>query len=288
MKKIVLFCFLFIFSVSQVFSASVSLESEVSTIELWQTFDVYIDVQRDDTESVEIDTIWWIENFSILWQSQQERYVNINGEVQTETKLLFTLQPKQSGDFDLWPVSATSSWVTFSSNTVDIQVVSENTIAPQTEVPESVDILDIFEESENNISLKWYPLFILVFFILFYVLVAKFMKKDNVLKVEEPPLVVNKNDIFISRLRKLKTNAWKQEKAKFYSAYNEIIREFLASNWYTNAEKMTLKEIKILDISNAQLLSIFEESYTREFDTRTDTIDDRKKLIDSFIVQLKK
>ena len=286
MKRIVLLLTLFFLSFAEVFSASIELNSEASEVQMWDSFDVFIDVERQDAEQVSIETISWIENFSILGQSNSERYVNINGEVQTQTKILFTLQPKMTGSFELWPVNGSASWAVITSNTVSIEVIWEESSTDDIVSSENSDILDIFEETESNISLRWYPLLVLVFLFLFYVLIAKFMKKQTSIpiEVEETP---SQNEILISKLRKLKRSASKQEKAQFYGSCNEIIRDFLATSWYKNAEKMTLKEIKTLDIANTELVWLFEESYKREFDTRKDTPESRKKLIDDFIVQLK-
>lgn len=288
MKKTFLFITLLLLSAWQVFSANLVLESETSRVELWERFDIYIDVQRDDAESVDSLTIAWIEDFTILGQSTQERFVSINGEVQTQTKLLFTLQGKQSWEFELWPARATTwSWE-ISSNILSIQVWSVDAVSADESLWDTDDILDIFEETSHKTSLKWYPLLVVLFFVVFYFLISKLLHKKDAIVPEMTQQVESQNDILIWKLKKLKRNAWKQEKSEFYGSYNELVRVFLSSAGYKNTDKMTLKEIKTLDISNTDILSLFEQSYIREFDSKTETIDQRKQLVDDFIAQLKK
>jgi len=79
-----------------------------------------------------------------------------------------------------------------------------------------------------------------------------------------------------------------KETHDFYSDFNNIMREFFALLWYKNTEKMTLREISKLWIENKNILSIFKESYTKEFDDKKDMLEQRKKMIDDFIQELKK
>jgi len=264
-----------------VFAANLKLESQISAVSIWESFDITVSVDESTNSEVSIDTIGWIENFSFLGQSSQQRYVNINGEVESQNKLLITLIAKTPWVFTLWPVSASFSWDTIESNTIEITVWEASIKSAEGEG--DVDILDIFEGDDEKMYFNWHPLIFIVFFSIFYLVVSRFFRKGHSHEQESSVKPESPTDILISKLKKLKRSAAKVEKSDFYWSCNDLIRDFLKESGYKNAPKMTLKEIKKIDIKNKKLLAVFEESYRREFDNKDDTIDERKKLIDTFI-----
>ena len=151
------------------------------------------------------------------------------------------------------------------------------------------ELHDIDDKVDSSLILKWYPVFIVLFLFLFYFMASKVFNTSEVVSEIETEII--KEDIWelsITKLRKLKRQVEKKEKSEFYAESNAIIRDFLESLWHKNTQQMTLKEIKKLKIENKNLLELFSQGYTREFDDREDTTEERKILIDSFIKELKK
>ena len=283
MKRFLLLFLTFHLSLAQVFAVELFLDVEISQVQVWENFDITIDVNREQWEEVSIETIEWIENFTILWQSNQERYVDINGQVEVSTKLLFTLQPKTDGSFTIGPVHATSSWSNISSNTVDLQVWS--TIVKPNVDEKPLEIQDIFEEIETKTDINWYPLLFLIFFIIFYFVIQNLLKKEPK-KITQVVEKIDPNQLYIKRLKLLKQQSESFSKDLFYAEYASIIRGYIESLWYKNAWKMTLKEVQKLNISNSKVLQLFEKSYTNEFNEKEDTLSQRMSLIDDFIKEL--
>ena len=285
--RILILCFtLFYISVSFAFAPELNISSNVSDVEIWESFDIIIDAYPE-SKKVTLNTIEWIENFTFLGQSESQRYVNINGDTQSQRQLYITLIGKQEWVFTIWPVDATIWWVTLISNTIEVEVSTEQqTISPASD--ETWDILDIFDTSDRKLGFNYLPFLIAWFFIVFFILIKKFMKKPKSETVSVPQPEVSQNSRLISELKSLKRKSSKLEKSDFYSQFNTIMREFFSFLWYKNTEKMTLREISKLWIENKNILSIFENSYTKEFDDKKDILEQRKKMIDDFIQELKK
>ena len=291
MKIIATFFVLFFTIINWVLGANIELSSDATQVQIWESFDIVIDVYPEEWEEVSIDTITWIEDFRFLGQSRSQRFVNINGDTQSQTQLYLTLIAQKQWVFTLWPVIAIASGNELSSNTIEIEVIDMNSVGNTQNIDASEvssDILDIFDTSDRKISFNYLPFIIAWFFIVFFILIKKLMKKPKPETVSVPEPEISQNDRLISELKSLKRKSSKLEKTDFYSDFNNIMREFFALLWYKNTEKMTLREISKLWIENKNILSIFKESYTKEFDDKKDMLEQRKKMIDDFIQELKK
>ena len=285
MRILVLFFTLFFTFTNWVFGASIELSLDATQVQVWESFDLIIDVYPDDWEQVNIETILWIEDFTLLGQSSSQRYVSINGETQSQNQLYLTLIAENQWDFTIWPASATGSWSMIQSNAVEIKVWNDTIASP---ADSWWDILDIFEASDRKLTFNYLPFLIAWFFIIFFILIKKLMNKPEPETIPTPESEISENDRLISQLKSLKRKSSKVEKTDFYSEFNSIMREFFTLLWYKNTEKKTLREISKLWIENKNILSIFKESYTKEFDYKKDTLEQRKKMIDDFIQELKK
>lgn len=289
MRKIAIYILLLFISIPT-YGLGIELSSEVSEVQEWESFDIIIDIDTSGQDEIALDTIGWIENFDILAQSRSQRFVSINWETETQDRLLFTLIPKSIWDFTLWPVSAVSSGSTINSNTVDVSVVWEANTWIVNQRDQEEDILDIFESTDRKLSFNYIPFLLWGFLIVFFILIQRFFRKSDkqIDLVSDSEVEISQHDKLIAELKSLKKVSSKLEKTDFYSQFNGIMRDFFSVLWYKNTQKMTLKEIQKLGISNKEILWIFAQSYRSEFDTKSDTLPERKRLIDSFIKQLQK
>ncbi len=289
MRKIAIYILLLFISIPT-YGLGIELSSEVSEVQEWESFDIVIDIDTSGQDEIALDTIGWIENFDILAQSRSQRFVSINWETETQDRLLFTLIPKSIWDFTLWPVSAVSSGSTINSNTVDVSVVWEANTWIVNQRDQEEDILDIFESTDRKLSFNYIPFLLWGFLIVFFILIQRFFRKSDkqIDLVSDSEVEISQHDKLIAELKSLKKVSSKLEKTDFYSQFNGIMRDFFSVLWYKNTQKMTLKEIQKLGISNKEILWIFAQSYRSEFDTKSDTLPERKRLIDSFIKQLQK
>ena len=292
MRIIVLCIALFQIAVISAFSYEFDLSSDTSEVSVWESFDITLDIFPDDSEDVSIDTIGWIEAFTLLGQSQTQRQVNINGQLESQTQFYFTLIPKTQWVFTLWPIGWSIWWVELQSNMIEITVRDENNILPWTNTSDDQeeDILDIFESTDRKLSFNYLPFLLWGFLIVFFILIQRFFRKSDkeIEIVSDSEVEISQHDTLIVELKSLKKVSSKLEKTDFYSQFNGIMRDFFSVLWYKNTQKMTLKEIQKLGISNKEILWIFAQSYRSEFDTKSDTLPERKRLIDSFIKQLQK
>ena len=67
---------------------------------------------------------------------------------------------------------------------------------------------------------------------------------------------------------------------------NSYFREYFEILWIRNSDKLTLSEIKKLDL-NKSLISLFEKSYLNEFSNKKDLIKEKIELIDKLIKTIK-
>lgn len=161
---------------------------------------------------------------------------------------------------------------------------------------------DIFDIKWNEVFISWdillYPIFIVIFLIIFYILLDLIIKKSS-FTFENKKNYIRKNIkekyeyIIIDKLLKLELKIDKSEKNIFYMELNKLFRDYL---WYISSKhflKMTLKEIKLelllsKETANKNIITLFEKSYNEEFEEWKNTLNKKKKILNNFIILLKK
>lgn len=106
MRKIVL-TFILYFSLFFNFvfaSVDVNLSVDKQKLDINDNLSLSLSVSSDDAESINIDEIFWIENFDIVWQSKTSSYQNINWKTSIITNFNLVLKPKDNWTYYLWPV----------------------------------------------------------------------------------------------------------------------------------------------------------------------------------------
>ncbi|MDD2870678.1 MAG: hypothetical protein PHS49_01700 [Candidatus Gracilibacteria bacterium] len=130
-----------------------------------------------------------------------------------------------------------------------------------------------------------YQLIVILLLIGLYIYYNFYLNKktNKILKKDE--LTENKKNIII-QLKKLKKNSENYSKSNYYSEINKYFREYLGLLNINNADKLTLSDIKNLNLDN-ELVDLYEKSYLNEFNDKNDIKITRLEIIDNLIKLIK-
>lgn len=120
MKKIILLFWIFCFT--QTFALTSSLEIDKNKAQVDERVNLKLTINYWDDEQISVKEIKWIENFSIVWQSQSSNYLNNNWKINSVMELEFALSPKKKWNYDIWPVVLNDGKKDILTNSVKIDI----------------------------------------------------------------------------------------------------------------------------------------------------------------------
>lgn len=285
-KIILTISFLFSIAFVQAVDTDITLSSEVTKVNLDDSFNVNISLNLSGAIEVWEKTIEGIDKFYKLWESNSYRFESINWVNKWVYDILLSLKPKEVGEFIIWPVTLKLWDKTLVSNTIQIEVLWQQPKISQTEDKELTinDINDI-KWPKNTFKFSFWFLWIFIgvlFFTGFYYLLRYYFdlkEKEAKNKVNADNEIISKNKYFLDKLEKLWADSDSYNKSEFYSLINDFLREFLEFKWLSYARNMTFKELernkKLID---KDLFEIIKDTYFEEF-KKDDSDMDRKMLL---------
>ncbi len=142
MKKIILFIFLQIICISQIFALDIEINTQKKQYDLNENILINIEISSEENWNISIENIAWIDNFTQYGSSQKQETTIINGEVSTKSYVELILRAKQEWVYNIWPVEVKNNDEIIESNQVEITVWET----------EKLQNIDEKNEEENNIS----------------------------------------------------------------------------------------------------------------------------------------
>lgn len=297
--------FIVLFSIHGVFANDdISLQVSKSSLEVWQDFDVAIELKGDLSQGQNMQIkIDGLENFTTLSQSQSSSFRNINGNTSSILAYTVKLQTSEVWEFIIGPVTILKNGNEFqddASFTVSVwEVWSLTPLAPVVENQESQNIdwsneavsdIDDLRRTEFPKSLILL-LFIIIFLIAFYILVRFILReksKEHMVHEEiNPAIPVSYYQKKITELENLQTKLTSLKQQEFYRKYNHIIRDILTHEWVSWAQKATLSEMMESNtFQSSPIFAIFRESYYKEFADQQMSIEEEQIFIDKLVLLL--
>ena len=276
---------------------SVVISWDTENLEFGDNFNINVDIETDSTWSLEIVNIDWLNSFQTLWQQSSKNINVINWERLNTFKLWISLVASNTWTYVIWPVKLQIGDKIILSNILNITINNEvlNNLNNSKIKYENKDKL--INNSDNDIrwiqdpNSRFYNFILLQLFIIFlliwvYIYYAFFLNKKSKSIPNEKNTILTKKKKIIKWLLKLKKNIDAYSKSNFYELLNSYFREYFEILWIRNSDKLTLSEIKELDL-NKSLISLFEKSYLNEFSNKKDLIKEKIELIDKLIKTIK-
>ena len=276
---------------------SVVISWDTENLEFGDNFNINVDIETDSTWSLEIVNIDWLNSFQTLWQQSSKNINVINWERLNTFKLWISLVASNTWTYVIWPAKLQIGDKIILSNVLNITINNEvlNNLNNSKIKYENKDKL--INNSDNDIrwiqdpNSRFYNFILLQLFIIFlliwvYIYYAFFLNKKSKSIPNEKNTILTKKKKIIKWLLKLKKNIDAYSKSNFYELLNSYFREYFEILWIRNSDKLTLSEIKELDL-NKSLISLFEKSYLNEFSNKKDLIKEKIELIDKLIKTIK-
>ncbi len=317
MKKIILFLFIQIALISQIFALDIEIQTDKNTYNLDENIILQIEISSDNSNDISIENIFWLENFSQIGSSQRQETSIINGEINTKKIIELILRANEDGEYNIWPIEIKSeddffesNWVTLTVWESEITQQNNQNTSQEDNNPENnsqvstsqenniseTDLMENFIESKkieiNYKKFSYYSVGIILFFILFYLFIIKFL--ENKPKKQQKEIIIEQPKIsqedFIQKLWIKLTQLEKQSellsKNEFYKQLNLIFRNYFEYLWVENAYTKTYSDLKWDNIEK-KLFWMFEKSYFEEFSSAWDELTQRKQMIMNFMIYLK-
>jgi|SaaInlStandDraft_7_1057024.scaffolds.fasta_scaffold03536_6 hypothetical protein len=276
---------------------SVVISWDTENLEFGDNFNINVDIETDSTWSLEIVNIDWLNSFQTLWQQSSKNINVINWERLNTFKLWISLVASNTWTYVIWPAKLQIGDKIILSNVLNITINNEvlNNLNNSKIKYENKDKL--INNSDNDIrwiqdpNSRFYNFILLQLFIIFlliwvYIYYAFFLNKKSKSIHNDKDAILTKKKKIIKWLLKLKKNIDAYSKSNFYELLNSYFREYFEILWIRNSDKLTLSEIKELDL-NKSLISLFEKSYLNEFSNKKDLIKEKIELIDKLIKTIK-
>ena len=276
---------------------SVVISWDTENLEFGDNFNINVDIETDSTWSLEIVNIDWLNSFQTLWQQSSKNINVINWERLNTFKLWISLVASNTWTYVIWPAKLQIGDKIILSNVLNITINNEvlNNLNNSKIKYENKDKL--INNSDNDIrwiqdpNSRFYNFILLQLFIIFlliwvYIYYAFFLNKKSKSIHNDKDAILTKKKKIIKWLLKLKKNIDTYGKSNFYELLNSYFREYFEILWIRNSDKLTLSEIKKLDL-NKSLISLFEKSYLNEFSNKKDLIKEKIELIDKLIKTIK-
>ena len=276
---------------------SVVISWDTENLEFGDNFNINVDIETDSTWSLEIVNIDWLNSFQTLWQQSSKNINVINWERLNTFKLWISLVASNTWTYVIWPAKLQIGDKIILSNVLNITINNEvlNNLNNSKIKYENKDKL--INNSDNDIrwiqdpNSRFYNFILLQLFIIFlliwvYIYYAFFLNKKSKSIHNDKDAILTKKKKIIKWLLKLKKNIDTYGKSNFYELLNSYFREYFEILWIRNSDKLTLSEIKELDL-NKSLISLFEKSYLNEFSNKKDLIKEKIELIDKLIKTIK-
>jgi len=300
MFRKLIFIILFFIPVLVYAETNVEISSSKNEVNVWESFELHIQISTDSQQPIQIQSIWGIDVFKISGTRSSDNIQIINGKVSSTKNINYVLESTQKGDFILWPITLSwEDWETI-SKTLQIHIWEIPPIInsiEQTTVKEEKNMNDI--HSVKYLKMIWndflyVPILIFLFWFWVYFILNKFFWKylHQLNQIWEPKQIIKKEkteiQLLISQLQKLWRKIDTIEKWIFYTELNYLFRKYFEINNIIWAQKLTLEEIKKLTKEeNTEVLQMFEESYFLEFSHKITRIETRKKMLQTFLDYIK-
>ncbi len=153
MKKIILFIFLQIICISQIFALDIEINTQKKQYDLNENILVNIEISSEENWNISIENIDWIDNFTQYGSSQKQETTIINGEVNTKSYVELILRAKQEWVYNIWPIEIRNNEETIESNQVEITVWESQNLKNIDKNNEKENISEDNKNlEENNIS----------------------------------------------------------------------------------------------------------------------------------------
>lgn len=281
MKKLLLFLLCIIPTVGYANDDVIDLHVSKNTIELGDVFDMQLSVTFDSRTEIPSITIPWIENFNIFSTSQWETVRQVNDDFERTWKLSLKLEPKSSWDFTLWPVVISIDGQQYTSSEERVIVSGIKTILADESKEAEKDSIEGIKKPPFQIP--YFMMFLGVLLGLFYFFMYRYFasrkKKIKKQQIVQPAQEISHKAL----LKKLKKSIPDIDDAVFFSELHRIIRDYVRIHFsFPTAQKSTLKEITPY-IKNTELLRVFMDSYTREFDGKKTTTPKKESIVEAYI-----
>lgn len=154
MKKIILFIFLQIICISQIFALDIEINTQKKQYDLNENILVNIEISSEENWNISIENIAWIDNFSQYGSSQSQEIININGKISTKNYAELILRAKQEWIYNIWPIEIRNNEETIESNQVEITVWETENLQNIDEYNEKENISEENKNLEENNSEK--------------------------------------------------------------------------------------------------------------------------------------
>ncbi len=285
-----------------VFASSIELSVDNENPDIWEIFTLEVQLEFSSLEPVQDVTIPGIENFEVFSQMQSEQTQIIHDDVSKQSFIILQLKPTNFWTFEIGPASGSFSGTTLNSNTLSIHVgeqwasvvpsISEETISKEATISgeASIDnetdqwIRGLKKPGDNVFILL---LFIFLFFAFFYTIMHMFFFSRRDTPEQEPPTPAPEPVSIVQELRELKQQIPHITKQEFYEKLNATIKKVISYTYnIPEIENKTLREITPYIQKDKDVLDLFSESYTKEFDEKTDKQSSRETIIDKYLLYL--
>ncbi len=303
--KIILWIILF-FTTNLVLALDVDFN--VDKKELTMSDNLTINVIITWTWNMDNIDIWWIENFSLVWQNQSNITSDVNWTKQSYLNMRLVFSPMLTWEHEIWPITlrlwdeeikkwdktikinVTNNQKQTTNTNNKIQKVTDydnqkQTINDGSGITEELNDIDPVKTSIWKFVLI--PILIILFFIIFYFLLKHFLKqeeKEEELKVEIKE--IDGKEVLKSKLNRVKEKVNDLSKTNFYSILNTLFREYFEYLWIEKASKMTYDELKDTTLKDKEIFKLFEKSYFKEFDNSEDDSKIRLEIVDEFMEKM--
>ena len=210
MKKIIVLLSLLLFSTDCVFTYEVDIKADKTEINSKDDFVslnvdfTWIDWDIDISELLEsIKKVKWMENFDISlinqWFSFISQWIIKNWQLEEKKEgrasYTFSLIPKKTWEFDIWPFSFDKDWEKRQIDALKIKVVNEN-VHQENKASDLKLALNnnstgnfLIETKEKVDEKSWINTFLIIFFSFYFPFCKVKLKRINIRNVEPKFLV---------------------------------------------------------------------------------------------------
>lgn len=289
MKHYIIFLLLLILPLTAFSQGSINLTTTNQNPDLWETFEVEVQLEFDSLTPISDITIPGIEQFDVFSTMQQESTQILWDQVQKTTSIFLQLTPKTLGNYTIWPVSGSFSGELMTSNTLVIsvwetQVVPSVTPGLEQEIIAETDDGELEWLREPDMTHIYVVMFLVIFGIIFFYILQKFLSGNQQGIVEIIPEKIIEEIPYKQQIEQLSKDSQNYNKSEFYERLHGVVRQYLSKTLsIKNVDTLTLAEIKPYLKNNTELLNTFSKSYQTEFNEQEDTDWERQQIISEYI-----
>lgn len=303
----------FIISLWGVFAdVSIGIQTDWESYDISQLVELRIDIESDESLTGGLE-IPWIDDFVVVGQSQRNSNTNLNGKQISRLSFILNLKGKKAWKYTLGPIQFGEN---IQSNSVDIEITGaevfigwqidtpsssaseqardtqeEDTILLNNKILEEYDSKNkdstLFDLHANSslFPLHWrntlfYILIMFGFYALFkwYLHISSKLKiaQDKLQKSVPKPIEYSDYQWLLSQIEKKYIDA---PKNGFYWEIASVFRLYLDEKISPGLSSQTLREIRVNLRSYPTIFRLYESVYYPEYNTKTDSLTERQKLL---------